>query len=57
MEEPPPEPAPVELAFARADRLLLLEGPLKDSQIELLSVAYTPLELIRFGGRLYKRSA
>lgn len=57
MEEPPPEPAPVELAFSRADRLLLLEGPLKDSQIELLSVAYTPLELIRFGGRLYKRAA
>ena len=57
MEEPPPEPAPVELAFARADRLLLLDGPLKDSQIELLSVASTPLELIRFGGRLYKRSA
>jgi len=57
MEEPPPEPAPVELAFARPDRLLLLEGPLKDAQIELLSVAYTPLELIRFGGRLYKRSA
>ncbi len=56
MEEPPPEPAAVELAFARPDRLLLLDGPLKDSQVELLSVAYTPLELIRFGGRLYTRS-
>lgn len=56
MEEPPPEPAPVELTFARPDRLLLMSGPLKDSQIELLSDAAGPLDLVRFGGRLYKRA-
>lgn len=57
MEEPPPIPEPVELAFARADRLVLLGGPLKDSQIELLGDAAAPLELIRFGSRLFKRVA
>ncbi len=57
MEEPPPEPEPVELAFVRPDRLLLLGGPLKDSQIELLSDAAAPSDLIRFGGRLFARSA
>ncbi len=50
MQEPPPIPKPVELAFCRSDRLLLLGGPLKDSQIEILGP-----EWIRFGSRLYRK--
>ena len=55
MEEPPPQPAPVELAFTRADRLIHLEGPLQDSIVELLGDPANALEWIRFGGRLYRR--
>ncbi len=55
MEEPPPIPKPVELAFCAADRLLLLEGPLKGSQIELLGDAGARPEWIRFGSRIYRR--
>jgi hypothetical protein len=50
MKEPPPIPAPVELSFAAPDRLLLLEGPLKDSQIELLAPPW-----VRFSSRLYRK--
>jgi hypothetical protein len=50
MAEPPPIPKPVAISFSRPDRLLLLEGPLKDSEVELLS-----REWVRFGGRLYRR--
>lgn len=47
---PPPVPKPVELSFSADDRLLLLEGPLKGSQIEILS-----REWVRFGSRIYRR--
>lgn len=57
MEEPPPIPGPVDLAFSRPDRLVLLGGPLQDSQIELLGDAAAPLEWIRFGSRLFRRVA
>jgi CubicO group peptidase (beta-lactamase class C family) len=52
MAEPPPIPEPVELSFARPDRLVLLGGPLKDSQIELLGP-----EWVRFGSRLYRKES
>lgn len=55
MEEPPPLPEPVDLAFSAPDRLLLCGGPLKDAQIELLGDAAAPLEWIRFGSRLFKK--
>ncbi len=50
MEEPPPVPKPVALAFCAPDRLLLLEGPLRGSQIEVLNADW-----IRFGSRIYRR--
>ncbi|MDE3101928.1 MAG: beta-lactamase family protein [Chloroflexota bacterium] len=50
MEEPPPIPKPVPLAFCAADRLLLLEGPLAGSQVEVLGP-----EWVRFGSRIYRR--
>jgi len=52
MKEPPPIPKPVELAFSRPDRLLLLGGPVEGSQIELLSP-----EWVRFGSRLYRKES
>ncbi len=48
--DPPPIPEPVPLAFNSAGRLVLLAGPLKDQQVELLSA-----EWVRTGGRLYKK--
>ena len=56
MEEPPPTPEPVEVAFARPDRLVILGGPLQDSQVELLGDAAAPLEWVRFGSRLFRRA-
>jgi CubicO group peptidase (beta-lactamase class C family) len=50
MKNPPPIPEPVELAFNTAGRLVLLGGPLKDTQVELLSSDW-----VRFGSRLYKK--
>ncbi|MDE3111437.1 MAG: beta-lactamase family protein [Chloroflexota bacterium] len=50
MAEPPPVPEPVPLAFCADDRLLLREGPLKGSQIEILGP-----EWVRFGSRIYRR--
>jgi len=49
-KEPPPVPAPAGLAFNALGRLVLLSGPLKDTQIELLGP-----EWVRFSGRLYRK--
>jgi hypothetical protein len=50
MRDPPPIPEPVGLAFNTAGRLVLLAGPLKDTQIELLGPDW-----VRFGSRLYRK--
>jgi CubicO group peptidase (beta-lactamase class C family) len=63
MRNPPPVPEPVELAFNSAGRLVLLGGPLKDTQIELLGPRASGAsagseqapEWVRFGSRLYKK--
>lgn len=55
MAEPPPIPKPVRLAFSAADRLLLMEGPLRGSQIEILGGGASAPEWVRFGSRIFKR--
>jgi CubicO group peptidase (beta-lactamase class C family) len=57
MEEPPPQPKPERAAFSADDRLMLLNGPLAGSQIELLGDGSRPVDWIRFGSRLYRRDA
>lgn len=56
MEDPPPQPKPEHAALSAADRIILLEGPLAGSQIELLGDA-RPVEWIRFSSRLYRKIA
>ncbi|MBI2772881.1 MAG: beta-lactamase family protein [Chloroflexi bacterium] len=55
MEEPPPQPEPVQVGFTRPGRLVHLEGPLKDTAVELLAADDAPIEWIRYQGRLFKK--
>lgn len=57
MEEPPPQPEPARAAMCAGDRILLLDGPLAGTQIELLGDGSRPVEWIRFQSRLYRKDA
>jgi hypothetical protein len=51
---PPPDPPPTSLALCGADRLLALNGPFKDTTIDVIRQSDGSIGWLRMG-RLYKR--
>jgi len=52
---PPPPPPPASLDLCEADRLLVLDGPMKDAVVDVLRDASGAIEYLRIGLRVYKR--
>lgn len=52
---PPPPPPPASLAFCEEDRLLVMDGPLKDSKADIVRRSDGSIGWIRTGGRLLVR--
>jgi CubicO group peptidase (beta-lactamase class C family) len=52
--KPPPMP-PARLAFCGADRVIVLEGPTRNTQGELLHDASGAIAWLRIGGRIHRR--
>ena len=52
---PPPTPPPMSLDLCDEDRLVLLDGDLKDATADVLRRASGSIGWLRFGGRLHER--
>jgi len=55
-EREPPTPPPARVAFCGADRFVVLEGPLRNAQGELLRGDRGQIEWLRIGGRIHRRA-
>ena len=51
----PPPPAPMSLALCEPDRLLVLDGPMKDSRAEAIRKADGSIGWLRASGRIHRR--
>jgi len=54
---PPPPPPPMSLALCERDRLLVLDGPYKDAQAEIIRRPDGEVGWLRTGGRIHVRQA
>ena len=54
-ERKPPLPPPARIAFYRSDRIVVLDGPLKDVEGEFLRDESGAIEWLRIGGRIHRR--
>jgi hypothetical protein len=54
-EPPPPPPPPATLAMCEKDRLLVMDGMMKDGMGEIIRKADGSIGWLRFGGRLHVR--
>ncbi len=52
---PPPAPPPMSVALCAKDRLLVLDGPVKDAVGDVIRTADGSIGWLRFGGRLRQR--
>ena len=52
---PSPTPPPMTLALCDKDRLLVLDGPYKDTRADVIRQADGPIGWLRFSGRLHRR--
>jgi len=53
----PPSPPPMSLTLCEEDRLLILNGPLKDGMVDVLRKPDGSIGWIRAGGRISERQA
>jgi len=56
-DEPPPAPPPARVALYAEDRIIVLDGPLKDARGEVLRGAGGNIAWLRLGGRVHRREA
>ena len=54
-DEPPPAPPPARVALYAEDRIIVLDGPLKDARGEVLRGAGGNIAWLRLGGRVHRR--
>ncbi len=54
---PPPPPPPASLALCESDRLLILDGPLKDARVDVVRKPDGSIGWLRLGLRIYVREA
>lgn len=54
-DEPPPAPPPARVALYAEDRIIVLDGPLKDARGEVLRGADGNIAWLRLGGRVHRR--
>ncbi len=56
-DEPPPAPPPARVALYAEDKIIVLDGPLKDARGEVLRGADGSIAWLRVGGRVHRREA
>ncbi len=56
-DEPPPAPPPARVALYAEDKIIVLDGPLKDARGEVLRGADGRIAWLRLGGRVHRREA
>jgi CubicO group peptidase (beta-lactamase class C family) len=56
-DEPPPAPPPARVALYAEDRIIVLDGPLKDARGEILRRTDGSIAWLRIGGRVHRREA
>jgi hypothetical protein len=52
---PPPPPPPATLALCEKDRLLVMDGMMKDATAEVIRNADGAIGWLRFSGRIHRR--